>query len=146
MVGLQKILLVEDDPQISEIYSTVLRTQGYQIVVAANYDDALAQAKTFVPDLIFLDVMIPGKSGLDVMRALRSDPQYNCQQKKIVLLTNLGENQEVGEALAKNQVDGYVIKADISANDLDDIIKSFDNLPKPPPPPIASVPVQPPKI
>lgn len=127
MAGLQKILLVEDDPQITEIYHTVLQGAGYQVVLAGNYDEALAQAKAYQPDLIFLDVMIPGHSGLDVMRVLRSDPQYFCIDKKIVLLTNLGENPEVGDALAKNQVDGYVVKADISANDLDSIIKSFEH-------------------
>jgi CheY-like chemotaxis protein len=127
VAGLQKILLVEDDPQISEIYNIILQTHGYQVALAANYDEALAQAKNFQPDLIFLDVMIPGRSGLEVLHTLRNDPLYLSQTKKMVLLTNLGENEEVKKALEKNEADGYVVKADISADDLDDIIKSFND-------------------
>lgn len=126
MAGLQKILLVEDDPQICEIYTTILRRDGYEVAIATSYDEALAQAKAFEPDLIFLDIMIPGRSGLEVLRILRSEPQYLSQRKKIVLLTNLGENEAVAKALATNQADGYVVKADIVPHDLDDIIKSFE--------------------
>ena len=126
MAGLRKILLVEDDPQITEIYMSVLNYYHYEAVSAANYDEALKQAKTFQPDLIFLDIMIPGRSGLDVLHTLRNDPQFMSQKKKIVLLTNLGENHQIKEVLDKNQADGYVIKANISAEDLHEIIQSLD--------------------
>lgn len=146
MAGLQKILLVEDDPQISEIYNTVLEIHGYQVALAANYDEAISQAKNFQPDLIFLDVMIPGRSGLEVMHTLRTEPQYNCQTKKIVLLTNLGENDAVKKALEKNEADGYVVKADISADDLDAIIKSFSSDREPPQTAVITVHKAPPEV
>jgi CheY-like chemotaxis protein len=146
VAGLQKILLVEDDPQISEIYNTILQTHGYQVALAANYDEAVSQAKSFQPDLIILDVMIPGKSGLEVMHTLRTDPQYHSQTKKIVLLTNLGENEEVKRALEKNEADGYVVKADISAEDLDDIIKSFSANTAPPDTAVITVQQAPPEV
>ncbi len=126
MAGLRKILLVEDDPQIAEIYTTALKRDGYEVANAVDYDGALAQAKAFQPDLIFMDIMIPGRSGLEALHTLRTDPQYDAQKKKIVLLTNLGENEQVTKALDSNQVDGYVIKADIVPHELSEIIKSFE--------------------
>lgn len=125
MAGLQKILLVEDNPQIVEIYTTVLKADGYTVFNAGDYEGALKAAKQHQPDLIFVDVMIPGKSGLELLQELRTNPEYLCQKKKIVLLTNLSDNDDVRKALDTDQADGYVIKSDIKAQDLDKIIKSF---------------------
>lgn len=99
MAGLQKILLVEDNPQIVEIYTTVLKADGYTVFNAGDYEGALKAAKQHQPDLIFVDVMIPGKSGLELLQELRTNPEYLCQKKKIVLLTNLSDNDDVRKAL-----------------------------------------------
>ena len=125
MDGLPKILLVEDNPQILEIYTTVLKAKKYPLSVATSVDDALALAKADTPDIIFLDIMLLGnKSGLDALKILREDEQYGCTKKKIVMLTNLGLTDEHRLAVEK-YADGYVIKAEIVPHDLFDIINSF---------------------
>lgn len=125
MAGLPKILLVEDDLQITEIYADVLREKGYTLETAVTVDELLQKIVTFKPHLVFLDIMLPGgKTGLDALEILRTDPKYGAQKTIIVLLTNLGENQVVKEMWEK-YADGYVIKAEIDPHELLDIIDSF---------------------
>ena len=125
MAGLQKILLVEDNAQLVEIYVLFLKQNGFQVATAADGDEALVVAKAYKPDLIFLDVMMPKKDGFEVLKILRSNPEYNCSTAKIVMLTNLGDASKVSPQVHKD-MDGYVIKAEIVLSDLLDIIKSLE--------------------
>lgn len=141
MAGLPKILLVEDNPQLREIYSIMLETSGYDVETASDGPRALQQVLVRKPDIVFLDIMMPGMSGLEVLEALRSKPEYNCQSAKIVLLTNLGQDDRIDEALEK-KADGYIVKAEINAEDLVEVINSLsepsassaENQPAAPPP------------
>lgn len=126
MAGLPKILLVEDTVSIADIYTQVLTKQGYPLKVVATVDDLLKVAPEYKPDLIFLDIMLPGgKTGLDALKILRNDEQYGATKTRIVLLTNLGQNEEV-QKMWEKYADGYVIKAEIDPHELSDIIKSFN--------------------
>lgn len=124
-VGLQRILLVEDDPLIREMYRLFLTDKGFTVGIAVDGDDALTVAKSFHPDLIFLDIMMPKRSGLDVLKILRTDPSYGCSTCKIVLLTNLGDDT-IGKRY-HDEIDGYAIKAEIELSDLLRIIHSFED-------------------
>lgn len=123
-VGLQKILLVEDDLLIREMYQLFLQDKGYTVAVAGDGDEGLAVARTFQPDLIFLDIMMPKRDGLSVLEILRNNPSYGCSKTKIVLLTNLGDDTIA--AKVRPEIDGYAIKAEISLKDLIDIIHSLE--------------------
>lgn len=125
MAGSLKVLLVEDDAQTLEIYSAVLKKFGYEFQTAGNGDEILQKVKSFKPQIIFLDVMLPGdKTGYDVLKILREDESYGATKTPIVILTNLGENDQVKESW-KKYADGYAIKAEIDPDELDEIIKSF---------------------
>lgn len=125
MAGLRKILLVEDNVELRTIYASFLKHRGYDIATAVDGEDGLKKARLLHPDLIFLDIMMPNMDGFGVLRALRHDKTYGCTKTKIVLLTNLGDSSRV-DAKVKEDMDGYVIKAEIDLSDLVDIIKSFD--------------------
>jgi CheY-like chemotaxis protein len=125
VVGLQKILLVEDNLELRTIYEQYLKRRGYDIVSAIDGEDGLEKAKEIKPQLIFLDIMMPKIDGLRLLKMLRHDEQYGCTKSKIVLLTNLGDASRVDPEVQKD-MDGYVIKAEIALSDLLDIINSFE--------------------
>src|SRR5215216_5516417 len=122
VAGLQKILLVEDNPELRNLYEIFLKYNHFDVTTAIDGEDGLRAAQEFQPDLIFLDVMMPKKDGFEVLKLLRHDPQYNCTKAKIVLLTNLGDGSKVSPE-TRQDMDGYVIKAEIVLSDLLGIIK-----------------------
>ena len=83
------ILVVDDDPEIVTMLSTRLGKRGYKITTAGDGHRALELAKRDKPDLVLLDVMMPGKSGWEVARALKQDPV--TQACKIVMVSAIGE-------------------------------------------------------
>lgn len=83
------ILVVDDDPEIVTLLSTRLGKRGYKISTAHDGTRALELAKRERPDLVLLDVMMPGKSGWEVARALKQDPV--TQNVKIVMVSAIGE-------------------------------------------------------
>ena len=83
------ILVVDDDPEIVTMLSTRLGKRGYKVTTAEDGNRAIELAKRERPDLVLLDVMMPGKSGWEVARALKQDPV--TQNVKIVMVTAIGE-------------------------------------------------------
>jgi len=82
------ILVVDDDPEISTLLSTRLGKRGYKVSTASDGNKALEIARRDLPDLVILDVMMPGKSGWEVARALKQDPETDSI--KIVMLSAIG--------------------------------------------------------
>jgi CheY-like chemotaxis protein len=71
-----RILVVDDDPDVIEYLSSFLEDEGYEVGAAIDERTALARVETFSPDAILIDVMLPGRSGLDLMVCLRRDPRW----------------------------------------------------------------------
>ncbi len=90
MAKVHTVLVVDDDPEIQTMLSARLTSRGYQVVTASDGKEALAEAKRRRPALILLDVMMPGKNGWEVARALKQDPV--TEGIKVVMLTAIGEN------------------------------------------------------
>lgn len=85
----QSILVVDDDPEIVTLLGTRLTHRGYTVATASDGHRALEVARSQHPDLVLLDVMMPGKSGWEVARALKQDPA--TAKIKIVMVTAIGE-------------------------------------------------------
>lgn len=124
MDGQLKILLVEDNEKLRTIYVQFLQGAGFTPRIAADGEEAMNVARDYKPDLIFLDIMLPKKNGLDVLQALRHDPSYGCTKTKIVLLTNLGDASKYSPTVQQD-IDGYAMKSEITLESLLDIIRSF---------------------
>ena len=103
----QKILIVDDEPNIVISLEFLMKKEGFEVVVAGDGDEALAKVESFNPDLLLLDVMMPKKSGFEVCEALRADPARAAL--KIVMLTAKGRDTEVAKGLALG-ADAYVTK------------------------------------
>ena len=78
-----KVLVVEDDPTVQEVLSTLLRFDGCDVTVADNGREGLAAAERDPPDVVLLDVMMPGMDGFEVCRKLKSEPT----PPKVVMVT-----------------------------------------------------------
>jgi two-component system, OmpR family, alkaline phosphatase synthesis response regulator PhoP len=103
----KKILIADDEPDILEILSFNLKGEGYEVATAKNGDEALDKAKIFKPDLIILDMMMPGKNGLEVCNILRTQPIF--AGTLIVFLTAINdENTEIKSL--ENGADDYLTK------------------------------------
>lgn len=120
------VLLVEDDPNIKEIYSTILKTNGYNVHAVIGGDEALKAIESDKPKFVLLDLMIPGIPGIEVLRTLREDPKFQAldPQPKIVIITNVAD-PEMAKQAEKYKADKYLIKAEISARELPKMLETL---------------------
>lgn len=116
---MSKVMLVEDDDSLREIYSIRLTAEGYTIVSAKDGEEALAVAVRERPDLIVSDVMMPKISGFDMLDILRSTPE--TQNIKVIMMTALSsEDQRVrGESLG---ADRYLVKSQVGIEDVVNVV------------------------
>jgi DNA-binding response OmpR family regulator len=108
----KRVLIVDDEPNIVAALEFLLQKNGYQVKVAANGEDALAQLDAFRPDLVLLDVMMPKVSGYEVCQRMRAQPQW--RHIKIVVLSAKGREVEVNKGMSLG-ADLYVTKPFSSA-------------------------------
>lgn len=116
----KRILLVEDDDALASVYITRLQAEGFDLRRVANGEDALANALSFKPDLVLLDVMMPKVSGFDVLDILRNTPETS--NLKIIMLTALSQDSDKERAESLG-VDDYLVKSQVVMADVVDRIK-----------------------
>ena len=112
----KKILVAEDDEFLRELYSDVLKGEGYTVETASDGEESLQKITRGGWDLILLDIIMPKISGLDVMKKVKESPQLLNRNKCIVFLTNLDKGEEIKQALILGN--GYLIKSQITPGDL----------------------------
>lgn len=112
-----KVLCIEDERFIGELYSRALTKAGYEITVELDGQKGLILAQTDAFDVILLDLMIPTLTGIEVLRALRDPAQTPKLHSKIIITTNLEQREEVRAGIEK-QADGYLVKAEITPREL----------------------------
>ena len=117
-----KILIVDDEPNIVMSLEFLLKKEGFQIDTAGDGDAALEKIRSFMPDLVLLDVMMPKKSGYEVCEILRADPAF--ANLRIIMLTAKGRDTEQAKGLALG-ADAYMLKP-FSTKDL--VVKIRDVL------------------
>lgn len=101
------ILIADDEPDIIEIISYNLQSEGYNIITAKNGNEAVRMAKAHNPDLIILDMMMPGKTGIEVCKLLRSKSEF--RQTLIIFLTALNDENTEIKGL-ESGADDYITK------------------------------------
>lgn len=103
----KRILVVEDEPDIVELLTYHLRRDGFEVISAGSGENGLTEVRRFKPDLVVLDVMLPGMSGLDVCRTLRS--MDIGRSLPVIMLTARDEESDVVSGLEVG-ADDYVVK------------------------------------
>jgi DNA-binding response OmpR family regulator len=102
-----RILIVEDDMLFQSVYETRLAQEGYDVRVASNGNEALAMIRESPPDLVLLDLMLPGMSGFDLLERVKKDPA--TANVSVIILSNRGDPEEVNRGLGLGAID-YLLK------------------------------------
>jgi DNA-binding response OmpR family regulator len=102
-----RILVVEDDADIRRLVVVALKRAGHTVLEAADGDAALALIEGQPPDLAVLDIMLPGRSGLDIVRTLRAQP--STANLPFMIISARGQANEVAAGLADGAQD-YLVK------------------------------------
>jgi len=103
----KNILVVEDDPDIKELISFNLSNQGHQVFEANNGELGIEKAREKLPDLILLDLMLPGMHGLDVCRIIKADQE--TKDIPIIMVTAMGQEEDIVKGL-ETGADDYITK------------------------------------
>ena len=115
MAGKSKILIVEDEEILLAALQEELSQGGYDIAGASNGEEGLVQAKSFKPDLILLDLVMPKMDGMEALKRLKEDGE--TKDVPVIILTNLSDYERISEALSLGAKD-YLVKANYSLSDL----------------------------
>ncbi len=115
------VLIVDDEPNIVISIEFLMRQAGYEVQVAHTGEEALAYIQQAPPDLIILDIMLPGMDGFEVCRWVREHPEWD--DVKIVMLTAKGRDAEKAKGMALG-ADAYITKP-FSTKHLVDVVKNL---------------------
>ena len=104
----KKILLIEDDAFLSEIYSAKLQEAGFEVSVAGDGSLGLRKINEENPDLLMLDIVMPNMDGFELLQTIKSNPE--TKNIPVIILSNLGEQEDVERGLELG-AEAYIIKA-----------------------------------
>lgn len=113
----RRVLCIEDEPFISELYTRALKKAGYEVTVIIDGNEGLKAAQENDYDIILLDLMLPNLTGIEILRVLRDPARVPPLKSKIVIATNLEQREDVRTEI-ENQADGYLVKAELTPHEL----------------------------
>lgn len=122
--NMRKILCIEDELFIGELYSRALNKAGYEVTVIGDGNKALEAAQTDAYDIILLDLMIPNITGIEILRTLRDPAKTPHLKAKIIISTNLEQREDV-RADIEHQADGYLVKAEMTPFELVEFVNNI---------------------
>ena len=117
-----KILIIEDDIPLYNLYAAELRLKGYEV---SNISDGLAAynaVKTQKPDLVLLDIVLPGRNGVDILQDIKSD--VSTQDIGVIMLTNYGGDENIIKSVELGAED-YILKYNVVPSDVSSKVSAF---------------------
>lgn len=118
----KKVLIIEDDEQISRVYGIKLKQEGIETISAVDGDDGLKKIETEKPDVVLLDLMLPRHDGFWVLEEkIKNNKIKNIP---VIVLSNLGQEQDKERAMGLDAKD-YLVKADVSIKQVIEKIKKY---------------------
>ncbi len=122
-----KILIIDDDPFILDMYVLKFRGEGFEVETSKEGKEGLKKIKDYEPDVVLLDIVMPEMDGFEVLQELKKEKAKNGYRPKIVLLTNVGEKRDVERGMGLG-ADDYIIKAHFTPSEVVEKVRSL--LPK----------------
>lgn len=117
-----KVLVIEDEPALRDIYSTKLRMEGFEVLEAVDGIEGLDSALQHSPAIILLDVVLPIKDGFEVLKDLKMNSK--TKEIPVVILSNLGQDEDITRAKSLGALD-FLVKADVSINEVVQRVKEI---------------------
>ena len=117
-----KILVIEDDRFLRELISRKLRNEGYNVIEAIDGEEGLRKIKEEKPDLVLLDLILPGMDGFEVLKRTKEDQATT--KIPVIILSNLGQREEVEKGLKLGAID-YLVKAHFTPGEIIEKIKNI---------------------
>ncbi len=122
MTAIKKIVIVEDNSSLAEIYKTRLELLGYKCYIASEGIQALAIIESERPDLVLLDIMMPKMSGDQILENMRKNDWG--KDVKVYIISNLNQSEVPGD-VTKFNIEGYSVKSNLANDDIDQIVKKI---------------------
>ncbi len=119
----KKILIIEDDKILNEMYALKFSKEGYKVESAYNWIDGLTKVASMNPDVILLDLMMPSMNGFETLESIKYQTSSEC---KIIIFTNIVDKDKINKAM-EMWADDYLIKADTTPKDAVEKVKSHLN-------------------
>lgn len=120
----KKILVIEDEHFIGELYSRALTRAGYNVTIVVDGARGLQEAQTDKYDVILLDLMVPNLTGIEILRKLHDPAQTPKIHSKVIITTNLEQREKI-RADIESQADGYLVKAEVTPRELVDFLSTI---------------------
>lgn len=118
----RKILIIEDDKFLRELMVRKLVNDGYEAIEATNGEEGVRTAKAEKPDLILLDLILPGIDGFESLTRIRKDQE--TANIPVIILSNLGQKEDIEKGLRLGATD-YLIKAHFAPGEIAEKIASI---------------------
>jgi len=122
MTEMPKIIIVEDDQAIREMYQLKLEAEGFSVYLAKNGKEGLIAAETYKPDIILLDLMMPEMTGGEMLAKLRASEWG--KKIKVIILTNVSRDEAM-DAVKALKIEGLIVKADTTPSEVVEAIKKL---------------------
>lgn len=119
---MKKILLIEDDQVLASIYMTKFKQMNYDCTLAIDGEDGLAVARSLLPDIILLDIILPKKDGFGVLKELKNSSA--TKKIPVILLTNLGQESDIAKG-SELGAESYMLKANTTPTQ---VIEGVENI------------------
>ncbi len=119
-----KILIVEDYSTLRILLSKKLSKEGFVVEQASDGEIALEKIPIFRPNIILLDIMMPGVNGYEVLKQVRHDDDAEIAGIPVIMLSNLGDDDDINKAMVLG-ADDYMIKSNITAEDVIEKMKIY---------------------
>lgn len=116
-----KILVIEDDKFLRELIARKLREENYEVAEAFDGEEGIKKVKEERPDLILLDLILPGIDGFEVLEKIGQDPQIS--EIPVIILSNLGQRDDIERGLKLGAID-YLVKAHFTPGEIIEKIKN----------------------
>lgn len=119
---MKKILMIDDEPAILEMYRLKFEERGFTVTTALNSDDGFTAAIREHPDIILLDIVMPKTNGLDLLKALKENEE--TKNVPVIMTTNLPENTS-GQKAKELGAEGYIVKAEYEPKSIVTMVEKF---------------------